>query len=207
MPGARQSGWFRPASRTCRATSSRQTCSRPDRVGRCHALPSRFSSVTAWPAKAGSRRAPTGSPLFEIDRDLPPRSGASSGGWCADRRIPSGSAAGSSRILPSEEECSRFASTLKRRLAPLVPERSVSGAARRTRSAFGELVSPIRARRDHLDVRLERVIGELETYLVVAFAGRSMSDRVGPDLPRQFRSGACAISGRAMLVPSRYCPS
>src|SRR6059058_338991 len=37
---------------------------------------------------------------------------------------------------------------------------------------------------DHLDVRLESIISELETHLVVSLAGRSMADRVGADRPR-----------------------
>ena len=46
--------------------------------------------------------------------------------------------------------------------------------------ARGEV--PFAPRRDHLDVGLERVIGELEAHLVVALAGRAMRDRVGADL-------------------------
>ena len=38
---------------------------------------------------------------------------------------------------------------------------------------------PLPPRRDDLDVGLERVIGQLETHLVVALAGRAMSDRIG----------------------------
>ena len=41
---------------------------------------------------------------------------------------------------------------------------------------------PFAPRRDHLDVGLQRVIGELEAHLVVALAGRAMGDRVGADL-------------------------
>ena len=35
---------------------------------------------------------------------------------------------------------------------------------------------------DDLDVRLQRVIAELETDLIVALAGRAMGDRIGADL-------------------------
>ena len=55
--------------------------------------------------------------------------------------------------------------------------------------AFGEFEQlgaagqiPFPPRRDHLDVGLERIIGEFETHLVVALAGRAMGDRVGADL-------------------------
>ena len=41
---------------------------------------------------------------------------------------------------------------------------------------------PFAPRRDDGDVRLERVIAELEAHLVVALAGRAMRDRVGADL-------------------------
>ncbi len=42
---------------------------------------------------------------------------------------------------------------------------------------------PLAPGRDDLDVRLQRVIGELEAHLVVAFAGGAMGHRVGADLP------------------------
>ena len=41
---------------------------------------------------------------------------------------------------------------------------------------------PLPPRRDHPDVRLERVVGELEADLVVALAGRAVGDGVGADL-------------------------
>jgi hypothetical protein len=37
---------------------------------------------------------------------------------------------------------------------------------------------------NHLDVGVERIIGELEAHLVVALAGRAMGDRIRPSLPR-----------------------
>ncbi len=43
---------------------------------------------------------------------------------------------------------------------------------------------PFAPRRDHLDVGLQRIIAELEADLVVALAGRAVTDRVGADLPR-----------------------
>ncbi len=46
--------------------------------------------------------------------------------------------------------------------------------------ARGEV--PFAPRCDHLDVRLQRIIGELEAHLVVAFAGGAMRHRVGADL-------------------------
>ena len=41
---------------------------------------------------------------------------------------------------------------------------------------------PLAPRRDHVDVGLERVIGELEAHLIVALAGRAMRHRIGADL-------------------------
>jgi hypothetical protein len=46
--------------------------------------------------------------------------------------------------------------------------------------ARGEI--PFAPRRDHLHVRLECIIGELEPHLVVALAGGAMGDRIGADL-------------------------
>ena len=43
------------------------------------------------------------------------------------------------------------------------------------------LEAPFAPRRDDLDRRVERVIGELEAHLVVALAGRAVRDRVGAD--------------------------
>ena len=43
---------------------------------------------------------------------------------------------------------------------------------------------PFAPRRDHPDVGLQRIIAELEADLVVALAGRAVTDRVGADLPR-----------------------
>jgi hypothetical protein len=48
--------------------------------------------------------------------------------------------------------------------------------------ARGEL--PFAPRRDHLDVGLERIIGELEADLVVALAGGAVGDGVGAGLAR-----------------------
>ena len=56
------------------------------------------------------------------------------------------------------------------------------------RLAAGEL--PFAPRRDDPDVRLQRVIAELEADLVVALAGRAVTDRVRADLPARSRSAA-----------------
>src|SRR5262245_60269533 len=38
--------------------------------------------------------------------------------------------------------------------------------------------------RDHLDVGIERIVSEFEAHLIVALAGRAMSDSIGAGLPR-----------------------
>jgi hypothetical protein len=38
---------------------------------------------------------------------------------------------------------------------------------------------PVPPRRDHLDVRVERIGGELKANLVIALAGRAMGNRIG----------------------------
>ncbi len=65
---------------------------------------------------------------------------------------------------------------------------------------------PFAPRRDDADVGLQRIIAELEADLVVALAGRAVADRVGADL-RAISIWRLAMSGRAIEVPSRYCPS
>ena len=45
---------------------------------------------------------------------------------------------------------------------------------------------PLAPRRDDLDVRFERVIGEFEPDLIIALAGRAVADGVGADLARDF---------------------
>ena len=49
---------------------------------------------------------------------------------------------------------------------------------------FAALELPLAPRRDHLDVGLQRIIAELEPDLVVALAGRAVTDGVRADLPR-----------------------
>ena len=66
--------------------------------------------------------------------------------------------------------------------------------------ARGQL--PFAPGRDHLDVGLERVIGELEAHLVVALAGRAMGDGIGAGLGA-ISIWRLAISGRAIEVPRR----
>jgi hypothetical protein len=63
-----------------------------------------------------------------------------------------------------------------------------NGASPRLSLAIGIWFCSAKARsapgRDNFDVGLERVIGELETYLVIALAGRAMGDGVGADFLR-----------------------
>ena len=51
-------------------------------------------------------------------------------------------------------------------------------------SCFAAGEGPLAPRRDHFDVGLQRIIAKLETDLVVALAGRAVTDRVGADRPR-----------------------
>ena len=48
---------------------------------------------------------------------------------------------------------------------------------------------PLPPGRDHPDVRLQRVVAQLEAHLVVALAGRAVTDRIGADLPRNVDLG------------------
>src|ERR1700731_289837 len=64
---------------------------------------------------------------------------------------------------------------------------------------------PFPPRRNHRDIRLEGVIGKLEAHLVVAFAGRSVSDGVGTDLLRNLDlalrdEGPCDGSAEQVLA-------
>ncbi len=70
----------------------------------------------------------------------------------------------------------------ERRLAALVlgDRDLVLLGEREQRLARAEV--PFAPGRDHGDVGLERVVGELEAHLVVALAGRAVRDRVGADL-------------------------
>ena len=56
--------------------------------------------------------------------------------------------------------------------------------------------------RDHFDVRVQRIISQLEADLVVALAGRAVTHRIGAGL---LAISICllAIRGRAIEVPSR----
>ena len=120
---------------------------------------------------------------FEIDRRYRSAlSGAFSGiDRCANRRSPAPPAPDPPAPCPRRRRAAdwRRPRTALRRACPW---RSESGAARRSRCsclARGEV--PFAPWRDHLDVGLERVIGELEPDLVVALAGGAMGDRVGAD--------------------------
>ena len=55
---------------------------------------------------------------------------------------------------------------------------------------------------DDLDVRVERVGGQLEADLVVALAGCAVGDAIGARLVRDLDQ-ALEMSGRAMEVPSK----
>ena len=75
--------------------------------------------------------------------------------------------------------CSRFASTEKRRLAALVlGDRDL--VIRGEGEQLGARVElPFAPRRDHPDVGIEGVVGELEADLVVALAGGAVGDGIG----------------------------
>ena len=70
----------------------------------------------------------------------------------------------------------------ERRLALLVLGDRNLVLARELQQVLAALEAPFAPRRDDLDRRIERVIGQLEADLVVALAGRAMTDRVGADL-------------------------
>ncbi len=70
----------------------------------------------------------------------------------------------------------------ERRLALLVlGDRNLMLAGER-QQILAALEAPFAPRCDDLDRRIERVIGQLESDLVVALAGRAMTDRVGANL-------------------------
>ena len=72
----------------------------------------------------------------------------------------------------------------ERRLAFLVLGDRDLVLARELQQVLAALERPLAPRRDDLDAGLERVIGELEAHLVVALAGRAVTDGVGADLAR-----------------------
>ncbi len=179
------------ASRRRRATSCRRSGSPPGPAGRCRwRWPSSFSRVSSAAGDSVSPSIATGSPrsksmvtyvglvrrVLRRDGALIDESGASS--------------AGSSSTFPSDDECSRLASTLNGaspRLSLAIGIWCCSANSSRP-GAAGEV--PLAPGRDHLDVGLQRVVAELEAHLVVALAGRAMGDRVGADLARRSRSGS-----------------
>ena len=155
------------------------------------ALPSAFSRVSSV---AGDRRSPlmaTASPRSNSIVISVALSGAASGrdGALTDHLV---------RLVPGilQRSCPRRRSAAGWR-------RRENGASPRLSLAigiwccFGEVDQrgaagqvPFAPGRDDLDVRLQRVIGQLEAHLVVALAGGAMGDGVGADLPRRSRSGA-----------------
>src|SRR5579885_1127320 len=70
------------------------------------------------------------------------------------------------------------------RLAALVPGDRDLVLFRELQQARARAEVPFTPGGDHLDVRVEGVIGELETHLVVALAGGAMGDGIRPRLPR-----------------------
>ena len=152
--------------------------------------PSAFSRVSSAAGERRSPLMPTASPRSNSTVISVARSGASSGRMVRCQTISSGASQGSSRIFPSEEECSRLASTREGRLAALVlgDRDLVLLGEGDQRGAAGQVPFPPGG--DHLHVRLQGVIGQLEAHLVVALAGRAMGHGVGADLPRRSRSAA-----------------
>ena len=92
--------------------------------------------------------------------------------------------AGSSSTLPSDDECSRLASTENGASPPLSLAMGIWCSRANFKQFLAALEGPFAPRRDDLDVGLERVIGQLEAHLVVALAGGAVADGVGADLAR-----------------------
>jgi hypothetical protein len=110
--------------------------------------------------------------------------------WCADRRYSGASTAGSSSTLPSDEECSRLASTENGASPRLSLAIGIWCFSAKSSSLVRRGEVPFAPRRDHLDVGLQRIIAELEADLVVALAGGAVADGVGAGLRARSRSGA-----------------
>ena len=101
---------------------------------------------------------------------------------CANRRSPALPAPGPPAPLPSDEACSRLASTENGASPRLSLAIGIWCFSANSISLVREVEVPFAPRRDHLHVGLERIVGELEAHLVVALAGRAVRDRVGADL-------------------------
>ena len=173
-------GSSRPASRRRRAISCRRSGSRRDRAGRCRAC--RRARSNAGSSAAGGSCSPstaTGSPRSNSISRYSGLSGASfRGDGAAEHKLfrldP--------RIfehLPLGGDVQQIGVDRKRGLAALVlgdRDLVLLGVFEKL-GARGQL--PFAPRRDDLDIGIERIIAELETDLVVALAGRAVSDGVG----------------------------
>ena len=204
--GAPAAGSCRPASRTRRAifmpTKRFSTRSmRPMPLSRPSSL-SLASSVagdSCLPSMATA--SPFAKPIVIVGRlvgRLLGRDGALS------RRSPAPRSPGSSSTLPSEEECSRLAST-------------ENGASPRLSLAIGiwccsaNSISCSRLLKSHsrqgamiLMSGFERVVAELEAHLVVALAGGAVADGVGAGLARRSRSASWrSAAGRSRCRADR----
>mmetsp|Transcript_7376 Transcript_7376/g.20112 ORF Transcript_7376/g.20112 Transcript_7376/m.20112 type:complete len:469 (-) Transcript_7376:44-1450(-) len=69
-----------------------------------------------------------------------------------------------------------------RRLAPLTLRHLQPLALRIGNQARPRVEVPLAPRRNHLDIRLEGIVAQLETDLIISLAGRTVRHRVGADL-------------------------
>ena len=204
MPDARPAGSCRPVSRRCRATSCRQSGFPPGRAGRCRCA---AQLVELGEEVAGRHRlAVDGNrvALLETDFDIGRAVGRVLGRDGAGIDIFRASSAGSSRPLPSDEVCSRLAST-------------ENGASPRLSLAIGNLV--LFGKFDAAwcaDVRSHSRQGAIDLDVGVRARSSRASNRTWslplPVAPWTTASApVCAaisicrlaISGRAIEVPSR----
>ncbi len=70
-------------------------------------------------------------------------------------------------------------------------------------AVFARLQIPLAPRRDHLQLRSQRLVGQFEAHLIVALAGAAVRHRSRALAQRHFHL-CLAITGRASEVPSRY---
>ena len=146
--------------------------------------PSLLSRVSSVAGDSFSPSIATGSPRSKSMVMVVALSGASSGEivrWCT---YSGASTDGSSSTLPSDDECRRLASTEKGASPRLSLAIGIWCFSAKSISASRLANVPLAPRGDHADVRLQRIIAELEADLVVAFAGRAVTDGIGADLPR-----------------------